>query len=421
MVSCALVLLMLCLWDRLNETSGQHCVDQPERIESQEGKSITIPCQFSFPQSGKITKSSIIVKASKKNYCDGDNSVIYNSSQEIDSPRYQDRLQVKWDLSHRNISITINNVTKEDATKYCCRIELQLGERYEQWQKPEGTQLIVKDRNEPSLETIPVVVAALQENVMLLGHFTSNGVSSASNITCYIVRTTDPITDCASSTNFRNCTYSNNSLSFQISEVTSEDQGFYCWKVLISRNDGETKTYLYNGPQLQIINKTKELNIIQSEEVEFDRSAILNCSFTVQQKNDILLTEVYWMIGSSRETYVYHPNPHYIHPDYKGKTSLVNESNLLLQDFRGLNNTIFYCRVTIRQCLEPLGDSRNRRVTILEEGLGTHLIIKDEIPMKDSLRILPVALGAAFILLIIIIILAIYFSRKRGQRLSSFG
>lgn len=75
------------------------------------------------------------------------------------------------------------------------------------------------------------------------------------------------------------------------------------------------------------------------------------------------------MIGDPREDYVYHPNPDYIHPDYKGKTRLVDGSNLFLEDFHGPDNTTFYCRVIIRKCLGGV----NHIGTILEDGAGTRL------------------------------------------------
>ncbi|XP_077326767.1 uncharacterized protein LOC143961374 isoform X3 [Lithobates pipiens] len=255
MISLVVVLLMLCLWDRLHETSGQLCVDQPPRTESIEGKSVTIPCQFSFPESeNNIKFATIIVRASDQYFCRGDNAIIHDSSKGSFSPKYRGRLNVTFDQRHKNASITINNVKKEDATRYCCRLELSfiIGENMK-WQSPDGTLLTVKDRNDPGLETTPVIFAAPGDNVTLQGHFISNNLTSASDVTCHVRRTADRATRCDLGANIGGCTYKNNSLSFQINQVTSENNAFYCWQVHISTNNEEKNTYYYLGPQLLII------------------------------------------------------------------------------------------------------------------------------------------------------------------------
>ncbi|PIO31386.1 hypothetical protein AB205_0201550, partial [Aquarana catesbeiana] len=158
--------------------------------------------------------------------------------------------------------------------------------------------------------------------------------------------------------------------------------------------------------------KTISLNILQSEDTEFHHPTTINCSFTVQSKSSILRTEVYWMIGDPREDYVYHPNPDYIHPDYKGKTRLVDGSNLLLEDFHGPDNTTFYCRVIIRKCL---GDGNQIR-TILEDGAGTCLRIRG-----NSTPIFPIVMGVAVVFLVIFIVLVICWIKTRGNKPPNSG
>ncbi|XP_040202741.1 uncharacterized protein LOC120933549 [Rana temporaria] len=426
MISLILLLIMLCLWVRLHETSGHVCVDQPARTESIEGTSVTIPCQFSFPETkNSIESATFIVRASDENFCRGDDKIIYNSSIVFLSPKYQGRLNVTFDLRHRNASITINNVMQEDATQYCCRIELSfLDGKKRQWQTPDGTRLTVKDRNEPGLETIPLIFAAPGENVTLLGHFTSDNLTSASDVTCHVRRTADRGTGCDRGINIGECTYKNNALYFQINQVTSEDNAFYCYQVKMSTNNEEKNTYYYLGPQLLIIGKTNTLNITQTEEVEFHQPVTINCSFTLQQTNYILRTEVYWIFGDARESYVYHPNLDYIHPDYKGKTRLVDGSHLYLEDFHGPDNTTFYCRVIFRQCFgRP--ESPNRIDTISEEGPGTRLTVKvkdpEKIPQNKLSPIAIIVLCVVLVFLVIFISLAIYFSKQRGSKQNSIG
>ncbi|KAM5171757.1 uncharacterized protein ACMZJ9_004520 [Mantella aurantiaca] len=386
----------------LHGTSGERCVDQPVRAESSEGKSVAVPCQFTFPQSqNNYVSVNFIVKAADGNFCGRENDVIYQSNTSMFSDKYRERLSVTFDLRRRNASITIKNVTKADATKYCCRIVLGfLNGGIVQWQTPDGTNLTVRDRTDPALETIPVIFAAPGEKVTLLAHFTSNSFTSSSNITCLVGRITNA--KCDHSRNFTNCTYENNSLSVQIDHVTTSDEDSYCWKVDISTEDQEIKTYDYLGPQLLVVGKTSTLNITQPEEVEFYQSTTINCSFTVQQSSEILRTEVYWITGDAREDYVYHPDMDYIHPDYKGKTKLVDSANLYLKDFHGPNNTVFYCRVIARKCLGP-GPKLN--AIVLEVTL---------IPKSELFPIVALVLPSVFVVLVIFIALAIYFSRKRG-------
>ncbi|XP_040202742.1 uncharacterized protein LOC120933550 [Rana temporaria] len=401
MISPMLVLLMLCLWDRLHETSGQLCVDQPARTEVIEGMSVTIPCQFSFPRNKNIIESpTFIVKAYDHDYCGGDNRIIYDSSIGFFSPNYRGRLNVTYDLRHKKASITINNVMKEDATQYCCGCRLELGfpnGGNRKWASLGGTRLTVKDRNEPGLETIPLIFAAPGENVTLLGHFTNNNVKSASDVTCHVWRTADRGTGCGRGTNIGECTYKNNALYFQINQVTSEDNAFYCYEMKMSTNNEEENTYYYLGPQLLIIGKTSTLNIIQPKEVKFHQPVTINCSFALQQTNDILGTEVYWIFGDARESYVYHPNPDYIHPDYKGKSRLVDGSNLHLEDLHGPVNTTFYCRVIFRKCF-GVPESPSSIDTILEDGPGTRLIVKgNTLHLTENTLCLCVTLLAAFV------------------------
>ncbi|XP_073480288.1 uncharacterized protein [Aquarana catesbeiana] len=368
-------------------------------MESVVGEAITIPCQIAFPEN-KIQSVNIAVKASTDMiYCGRENEEIYNDTKSlIKSSNYEGRLNVDLDPGHRNAIITINNVTSTDTKNYCFCLKFTFENKTEQWQHPEGTQVLVKGEDEPGVETIPVIFAAPGENVTLISRIRIRNVNTLPNVTaCRIGRGTPT----------ESCLFKDSILSFKINQVNHKHQGSYQWGIETSTNNGKASSN-HPGPDLQIIDKTNSLNIIQSQDVEFHHPTTISCSFTVQQKSSILRTEVYWMIGDPREDYVYHPNPDYIHPNYKGKTRLVDGSNLLLEDFHGPDNTTFYCRVIRRKCL---GDN-NHIGTILEDGAGTRLRTKGNAWCLHA-KILVAYVGLkAFLILLLSVLSAIYVIKK---------
>ncbi|XP_077326768.1 uncharacterized protein LOC143961376 [Lithobates pipiens] len=411
MMSCVLILLMLCLWDRIHNTSGQHCIDQPTRMESLVGGEITIPCQIAFPvKKNKIKSVNVAVRASAdRNYCGRENDEIYNKTEtSMMSSNHQERINVHVDLDHRNATITIKNLLASDGAKnYCLRLKLKFEgiQKAEEWQDAWGTLVLVKGEREPGVETIPVIFASPGENVTLLSHIKIRNGNTLPNITACRIGPGTPT---------QSCLFKDSILSFKINQVNRKHQGSYWWEIETSTSKGKTSSN-HPGPDLQIIGKTNSLNIIQSEDTEFHRHTTINCSFTVQQKSGILRTEVYWMIGDPREDYVYHPNPDYIHPDYKGKTRLVDGSNLLLEDFHGPDNTTFYCRVIIRKCFANEKILSSIR-TILEDGAGTRLRIRG-----NSTSIFPIVLGVVVVFLVIFIVLVICWIKTRGNKPPNSG
>ncbi|XP_077326769.1 uncharacterized protein LOC143961377 [Lithobates pipiens] len=408
MMSCVLVMLMLCLWDRIHKTSGQHCIDQPTRMESLVGGEITIPCQIAFPvKKNKIKSVNVAVRASgDRNYCGNENGEIYNKTEtSIMSSNHQERINVRVDLHHRNATITIKNVIASDDVKnYCLRLKLKFEgiQKVEEWQDPRGTLVWVKGEHEPGVETIPVVFASPGENVTLLSRIRIRNENTLPNITaCHI----------GPGTPTQSCLFKDSILSFKINQVNHKHQGSYWWEIETSTSNGKTSSN-HPGPDLQILDKTNSLNIIQSEDTEFHHHTTIICSFTVEDKSSILRTEVYWMIGDPREDYVYHPNPDYIHPDYKGKTRLVDGSNLLLEDFHGPDYTTFYCRVIIRKCFPP--EKYFRLIgTILEDGAGTRLRIRGNTLRPTGETILAAYVGLkAFLFLLLSILAAIYVNKN---------
>ncbi|XP_068128209.1 uncharacterized protein [Hyperolius riggenbachi] len=374
MMYCALLLLMLCLWDRYCGISGQHCVDQPLRTEAVVGGAVTIPCHYAFPEErSTVTSVNVIVRAGNGHLCGDYTGIIYLSENGYLSPDYRGRLSVNMNLSQRMMSVTLAHITKADAKHYCCRVKLNVQYNpYSVWQNTWGTKLLLKDDNDEvlSLGTRPVIYAFPGDNVTLLSQVIRKRIDIVFKVTaCNIGSASQYNHACDLTTNRGRCSISeNNTLSFKIEQVTRLHHGLYCWIVGISRN-GKQDTHIIQGPELRIIGQTNEVKIDQPEETEFQTSTIVNCSFTRPQGRDIIRTEVYWIIGEPGVAFVYHPDPDYILPDYRGKTRLLNGSNLLLPEFHGADNTTFYCLVMMRRC----SGYYNAITTILEKGPGTRL------------------------------------------------
>ncbi|XP_068128205.1 uncharacterized protein [Hyperolius riggenbachi] len=365
------------------EISEEYCMDQPLRIEAAVGEAVTIPCHFTFPEEEyryMITHRFVTVKAGNEYHCGDKKHKIYHSTngwKNFLSRKYRGRLSVNQDLRQGLLSVTIANITKADAKNYCCQIQVYM-QYYAtpEWQSPWGTKLVVKDDNDEvlSLGTRPVIYAFPGDKVTLLSQVTSRKVDTISRvIACHIGRASEFSHACDVNTKREGCRISeDNILSFKIRQVTRLHHGLYCWRVEISTN-GKRITHIIQGPEIRIIGQTSNLKIEQPEQYKFQNSTIITCNFTRSQDRDIIHTEVYWMIGETGVAFVYHPDPDYILPDYRGKTRLLNDTNLLLPEFHGADNITFYCLVMIRMC----SGIHNEITTILERGPGTRLSDND--------------------------------------------
>ncbi|CAN2390960.1 hypothetical protein PRIEUP_LOCUS997, partial [Pristimantis euphronides] len=166
-----------------------------------------------------------------------------------------------------------------------------------------------------------------------------------------------------------------NILYFKIHNINQSHNGNYCYSIKVSEGGSNYTGRANIGSQLLILGQSSGPKINQPNEVEISGPVLINCSFSIHEmlgNRSVLWTQVYWMVGDPREHYVYHPNPDYIHPDYSGKTKLVGQSDLLLEDFHGPDNTTLYCRVAVTFC-SAMNERKNPIDTFLVEGPGTVL------------------------------------------------
>ncbi|XP_041443301.1 uncharacterized protein LOC121401661 [Xenopus laevis] len=376
-------LLVLCstmiVW---GATAGKYCTEQVLNIESFPGDSITIPCGFVYPRSiNPVSEVEIAWRAGPHHYC---GSEIYNKTRNYTAPKYQGRLSVIGDPQTGNVALTLVNVTAADEVKYCCRILLRLPDgTTRQWQSSNGTKLTIRGPSDMIVHQPPLIPALAGDAVTIPCHFSTNdkvGKMSMSSVQWGYGRYS------ACGTVIYNSTtgFQGNNLegqislaglaSIQIHQVKPSNSGWYCCKLQVN-GDGKFYSRERNiGTHLVIKDRTSELNIRQPGEVTFSSSASISCSFSLLQDNVPLWIKVYWMFGNTNEGFAYHPDSELIHPRYRGKTRLVGQSDLFLEQVYGMDNTTFYCRVAMRLCkaTDPY------RVDILiEEGAGTLLRVHD--------------------------------------------
>ncbi|XP_075711643.1 uncharacterized protein LOC142748430 [Rhinoderma darwinii] len=226
-----------------------------------------------------------------------------------------------------------------------------------------------------------------------------------------------------------------NIVFIKINDTNDSHKGFYCYSINVSMGGSNYTGRTNNGIQLLILEPGKDLKINQPTEVEFRKPVIINCSFSMQDmisgfsigNNSVLWSQVYWMVGEPREHFVYHPDRDYIHPEYKGMTELIGQSDLLLEDFHGPDNTTLYCRVAIRFCLGN-NDPPNPITTILKEGPGTLLRFYDVInpttiaePSNSRVQIIVAASCVGCAVLLFLVLLIICLKTRKDQKRNNSG
>ncbi|XP_075200035.1 uncharacterized protein LOC142302809 [Anomaloglossus baeobatrachus] len=377
-------------------STAQYCVDQLIRKESFTGESITIPCSFTYPEPKNLIAVSLAVKASKRKFCGDDTDIIYNSSKTTKFTQHAERLSVQYKLGAKTSSLTIKDLMKADEQIYCCRLRVQFSNGNSiPWQNLIGTTVVVKGEKEMVLEQENFIFALPGDTVTIIARFTFKNQTTNANVTkCNVFMSTEDngcedeiyrIT-CAQRTN-------ENIVFFKIKNSDYSHNGFYCYSIEVSLGE-----YNYVGrnslrSQLLVLKPIGVSIINQTTEVEFSGPIIINCNFSVQDiisahsagDGGTLSTQVYWMVGEPREHFVYHPNEDYILPEYRGKTKLVGQSDLLLEDFPGPDNITLYCRVAIRFCSRP--PPPNFIDSILEEGPGTLIRVQDGTVLRSQFRL----------------------------------
>ncbi|XP_053574269.1 uncharacterized protein LOC128663791 isoform X2 [Bombina bombina] len=401
------------------------CVDQPQSLQSFPEESVTIPCKYAYPNDiTNISSTHIILRAGNNNFC-GD--IIYNSTNNID-PRYKERLFVSLRLETRDVNITIQNITRGDSVNYCCRIETELANgTSEKWQNPAGTKLYVRDTT-LIVDQPTQVEALINDTVKIPCHYRAD--KRVSNVSFYSVQWSVGKTEACDTVIYNSTTqivhqnykgrislFGKELASLCIKHVTVSDNGWYCCSVEVMTENGKVtdikRTNLKATEPKMKPSITQSKNILSSKPI---KQVKIGC-FVERPKTKVYVSlEVYWMAEKQGKDFAYHPNTDLIHPLYKDKTQLVNESDLLLNVEYDMDNTTFFCRVRIRRCLGNKKKIANFMDTILAEGTGTLLRVND-VPDPSSFKAeIGIAVGCVVIFLIIVVISVFYILKTKGER-----
>ncbi|XP_077118701.1 uncharacterized protein LOC143774818 [Ranitomeya variabilis] len=404
---------------------AQYCVEQPNRKESFTGESITIPCRFSYSDSENLITVSLAVKAANGGFCGSDSDIIYNSSKRIATGQYSRRLAVEFNLKEKTSLLTLKDLRSKDEQFYCCRLRIHFSDGNSvPWQHPTGTSVVVRGEKEMILEQENLILALTGDIVTIIARFSVKNQITIANVTQCAVFRSRKGNGCGNEIYPITCAQRNeeNIVFLKINNTDDSHNGFYCFSMEVSVGEYNFIRRKHVRSQLLVLEPSRVSKINQTTEVEFMGPVIINCSFSVQDiisaypvgDRITLWTEVYWMVGEPRQHFVYHPNEDYIHPEYRGKTKLIGQSDLLLEDFHGPDNTKFYCRVAMTFCLTHRPP--NNMESILQEGPGTVVRVQDKVePLTVWLQSVFVALFALFAVLSFLVLFIICVKARKAK------
>lgn len=282
-----------------------------------------------------------------------------------------------------------------------------------------------------TLKQESLILALPGDTVTIIVRFTLKNQTATPNVTeCGVFRATDK--GCGNTLYPVTWTQGihGNIVFVKINGTDDSLNGFYCVSINVSIGGSSYSGRTNIGSQLLVLERSNSSKITQTPEVEFSGPVIINCSFSIPDIlrtfpvgiGSVLWTQVYWMVGEPREHFIYHPNEDYIHPEYKGRTRLIDQSNLLLENFHGPDNTTLYCRVAIRFCFSH--NSPNRIDTVLEEGPGTLLRVPDTSkskPEESPLQTIIVASCVGCAVLLFSVLFIICLKMRKDKKRSNSG
>ncbi|XP_069618613.1 uncharacterized protein [Ranitomeya imitator] len=278
------------------------------------------------------------------------------------------------------------------------------------------------------LEQEDLILALTGDIVTIIAQFSFKNQITIANVTHCAVFWSRKDNGCGNEIYPITCTQRNeeNIVFLKINNTDDSHNGFYCFSMEVSVGEYNFIGRKHVRSQLLVLEPSSISTINQTTEVEFMGPVIINCSFSVQDiisaypvgDRRTLRTEVYWMVGEPRQHFVYHPNEDYIHPEYRGKTKLIGQSDLLLEDFHGPDNTKFYCRVAITFCLTY--KPPNYMESILQEGPGTVVRVQDKVePLTLWLQAVILALFALFAVLSFLVLFIICLKARKDEKRSN--
>ncbi|XP_040271128.1 uncharacterized protein LOC120986554 isoform X2 [Bufo bufo] len=418
MKATSLLLLVFAIQEgRSNGEEETYCTEQRGTIIIEEKSSVTIPCNFTYPNpKGKPVDVRVSWTQSKSERCGGAET-IYNRTTNWTHDNYKGRISLGGNPNgERTATITINDLRRTDGPTICCRIEIYVDNTYKDgFQNRHGTNIRFTD--EFSVEQTDLVPAILGEDITIpcLVHYKDPSLIA---LVSWHVGSSDV---CAENTIIWNQPITVNpgerwsvvafpqDLSLRIKGVTSEDIKQYCCRVGTKlRNNIASSTH---GTEVVLVDNPLNpvFEVVQPEKTssDVDDSANISCSYKFQSDTNLLWTGVFWRVGSPKGAYAYHPFPAMVHSTYRGRTELRGLADLRIKGVKDTDNTTYYCFVMLKFCV-----GNNKSSSTIHYGRGTKLdITHNEIP--DSNTWLYVLVAGLLVLIILCAVIFIIL-KKRG-------
>ncbi|XP_063786217.1 uncharacterized protein LOC134934789 [Pseudophryne corroboree] len=380
----------------------------------EEGGSVTLPCNFSYPEDGdSSTKVSVYWRQGRTSPCGDFDFIYYNT--EGWTHDYTGRISLVGNpQEQRTATITIQNLRKTDGPMFCCRVRIYNQRRHEMWQNRHGTIIHFKDQI--FVEQTDVVPATEGEDVIIpcyvhnksIDHIRAVTWRMGANVLCSdngIIKTwmeDNKIEEIGrwSVVNFPE------DLSLRVREVTSSDSYRYCCEVRTKlrgpiRGSARGTDLVVAASKFEL-----ELKILHLElSVETEDSVTLNCSYSVPEGRKPLWIGIYWRVGNTSDVYAYHPSKEMVHPRYRGRTELRGLADLHITGVQETDFATYYCLVVLKFC-----DGLNNIRSVIQYGSRTAL--DTNMASLDSQWTMAVASPAVLLIIIILCVTVIALWKK---------
>ncbi|XP_073403126.1 uncharacterized protein [Dendrobates tinctorius] len=423
---CLLLLILAIQEGSSDGKKGPYCTAQRGTIIVEEKGSVTIPCNFTYPQQDRSVEVRVYWRRGGNDRC-GAREVIYNHTENWTHSNYTTRISMVGNpKEERTATITISNLKRSDRPTFCCRIHLYEGsEIIEQWQNRHGTFIQFKD--EFSVEQTDVVPAFIGEDITIPCLFHHKGFPIIEEVTW-----TEGSSDLCVENNNKSTTWTTRNkseisarwsvvnfplvLSLRIRGVTTEDNNKqYCCKIkskLRSSNTVNTLSSIHGTEVVVVdISNKPSFEVVQQYTISPDRddSATINCSFTHQPGIDTLWMGVFWRVGSPKGIYAYHPLMEMVHSSYRGRTELRGLADLHIKEVSDTDNTTYYCFVMFKFCI-----ANDKTSSSIQYGSETNLMVNGFHNQPDDHTWVYILIAAVPIIILCVVII-IFILKKRGH------
>ncbi|XP_044138675.1 uncharacterized protein LOC122929231 [Bufo gargarizans] len=422
-------LLLLIFFFQEGRSNGEdetYCTEQRGTVIVEEKGSVTIPCNFTYPNSkGKPVDVRMSWTQSKSERCGGAET-IYNHTTGWTHENYRGRISLGGNPNgEKTATITINDLRRTDGPTICCRMEIYVNDTYKDvFQNRHGTN--IKFTDEFSVEQTDVVPAMIGEDItipcfvhyrdpsvidLVSWHIGSSDVCAENNENSIIWN--QPIT--VDPGERWSVVAFPQDLSLRIKGVTSEDIKQYCCRVRTKlRNNIASSTH---GTEVVLVDNSMnpEFEVLQPETTssDVDGSATISCSYKYRSDTNLLWTGVFWRVGSPKGAYAYHPFPSMVHSTYRGRTELRGLADLHIKGVIDTDDTTsYYCFVMLKFCV-----GNKKSSSIIHYGNGTKLDItrfsESQIQNENVLEAI-IYVGVKNLIMFIIVILSLLYVKKRS-------